>query len=211
MRERQVFLVSIMTTTNEAKNNDNDNKNGWNKSIISLEQWIKLKKENIWENELITILNTMYNECQANSGPFSKSLIKQLKQYHKDNIVTTTLFIDYVLNELNYDYQNQSKLIDLYLELLTLKLQILNNNDLAYEKFMSDENILYKKNKWTQSEAKFDVLIPNLMDTFTKSQTIVASISSHDVQTIIKITKHAMASKPVYYLTIECNDYKINQ
>lgn len=207
-----------MTPTQQAnqERKEKESDNQWNKSlmIIGLEQWVKLKSNEINDNELSTILNTIYNDItfKSNCVSFSSKLLQKLKIYNKDNIIAITKFIDYVLNEFDVDpYNDKSRLTDLYLQLLALKLRILDNNQLAYEKFIPDENIWMKHKQWKQSETAFNNVIPNLMDALCESESFVGSIESANVQTMIEITKHGLSKAPVAYLTVEYKHFKINQ
>ena len=195
-----------MTTKKQVKSHiDNETST----MIQDIQQWIKAKKEDISENDLLTIFNTICNS-KCKDGQYSQRSINQLKNYFQNNLCTLNKFIHHVLKQLDQHYENYSKLIDLYFELITLKLQIVDNNEKACNKFISSDNIFLTKYQWQHCESKLNVVIPNFMDTLTSSKILVVGIiQSPDKQTIIKIIRHSLSAHCVYHLTFEYTDYKI--
>lgn len=205
-----------MATPNEAKSSESNENYNDNDGLfqllamIGMEEWVKLKKKNIGNDEFLSILQSLYNQNQCNPGNFSKLSIAKLKHYLEENVCKFTHFLNYILNQLEKDSANQSRLIDLYLEMISVRLAIANMNQLAIDHFQCMDNIWMTQNRWKDTEQIFNVMIPNVLDSFSKTETMTASLTCDDIKTIIKITKHGASTESAYYLTIECKHYKRN-
>ena len=167
---------------------------------------IKLKEidtQNMDMNGQIT--NQLFAQ-KANSVKLREMIVLQLKDLRK-----VSLFIDFITDLCEKNYPNHSQLVDLYLELVTLKLEMINHRDDSIHYF-SPKDILFSKQSWKLVEDQFNI---EAKSKGTTKENYVGYVESTDTKTIIIMNKlhlkYVNSKHPVIWLSMQCIDSHKNE
>jgi len=180
-------------------------------SIKFIKSWKDKKIQELKVNKLSVMIKEMIEKKQKGYNDEEDNLQKLMK-FYDENITKITSFIELVLNLCEPTIPNYSKLIDLYLELLELKLKMIDNNDIAFEQFIG-KNLFYTRKTWSMVEKIDNFQLPIYIEAHASGNTskYVSNIESNDTQTVVIIKKSSLNIShlplPFEFLTMECLNF----